>query len=446
MVLLNKDVFKNPQFYINIFVGVVISVILSFMESTTFGVRTLDLIYDNFIRHENNSARELSYTGDIDSKISKDIVFIDFGYREYKKWGNPLITPRDEIAHQVHIADSNKASIIIVDFLFDYNDCCNPLKDDSLKRVLTRITNKGSTTKIIFPVQIDHNEHLKQLIYDDIIKKNENFFYAVPIAMVSSHDNNIRYTERYKAYKKILSNGDTVSSNIYSVSTLVKIIRENSIYSRTDIENNNIEQNLYGDKVIKTNENKNKIEEYIFKRRIKYLISPNDEYTSNIRMGNIPLGQYYNLENSKYSDLNKKIIILGSSNPESPDNHETPVGKMSGMFILGNTINTEIMNLYPIEIPFLINDFLEVLIILLTSYIFVLQAPFKAQLITSALLIIPFFILDIILFLNYGVILNFILPLIGISFHRNISSLEHLWYHKKKVIQPDLNITNNIEE
>ena len=419
-----RNILKDVHFYANFTIGFFIAILLHFLEFTTFGIKTLDSVFDFFIRHESNIAQEIAFSGNVDSKISSDLLFIDFRLQDYNKWGNPLITPRDEIARQIHIADSNKAKIVITDFIFDYKDCCYPEKDDSLRRVLTRIASNGNNTKVIFPVQIGENKILKPLIYDDIISINKRkLLKAVPLVVASAHDNLVRYAEDFKEYKN--NKTDIANYRIMSIPSLVgKIISGSQI---TDPEMDSTRSKNYRlPPELKQSENgkKKSLEEYAYKRRIRYLLIPPED-SAEVKDGDIPLGQYYTIDNASTANFDNKIVIIGSSNPELTDNHETPVGRMAGMYILGNVINTEIMNLYPAEVPGWIKYLTEIIIILIASYVFLLYEPFKAQLITSILLLIPFGFLNYYLFFKYGIIINILLPTMGISFHRIIGSIEN---------------------
>jgi len=96
------------------------------------------------------------------------------------------------------------------------------------------------------------------------------------------------------------------------------------------------------------------------------------------------------------------------------------------MYILGNAINTEILNLYPVEVPLYVKIIIELLVIIFAAFLFLLFNEFATQVITSLLIVILFTLINYFIFYTYGVFFNFILPVLGMGFHRTISSYEEL--------------------
>lgn len=174
-------------------------------------------------------------------------------------------------------------------------------------------------------------------------------------------------------------------------------------------------------------ENEHETEGFLYNKRIRFLMIPGDESDSTFRTGNIPPEQYFDMDKVIPGFLKNKIVIIGSSNSETGDMHLTPIGEIPGMYVLGNSINTEIMHLNPEEIPFVFKLIVELLVIILASFLFYHYHEFFAQLLTAFLLLILLGAINYFLFFNYGIFINFILPVLGIGLHRIISSFEVLF-------------------
>jgi hypothetical protein len=409
--------YKNKFFFINIVIGLVISVTCHFIENTRFGIKNLDYIFDMFILNESVKYQANVNLDDIQQNISKDIVFIDLKYTNYKKWNFPFITPRDVLANIISIADSAGAKIIIPDFFFDYYDYKSPANDDSLRHVLKRIVS-AKHTKIILPAIIGMDRHLKPNIFDDLLEKYDNIYSALPTVVASGHDDIIRYSEDYDLYIKSTEHNETRYSKIYSIPLAIsKVLKGISI--KNNFVNNNTD-------IFSEIAEKKQPENYLYKKRIRFFIVPGNETDSTIRTGNIPVEQYFLIDNIIPQYLKDKIVVVGSSNPESNDNHVTPIGKIPGLYILGNAINTEIMQLYPKEVSLFTKYFVEILVIIIASYLFLVFHELVARILTSIILLILLGGINYYIFYSYGVFINFILPVLGIGFHRIISSFEIL--------------------
>jgi hypothetical protein len=421
----HKKFYVDKHFYVNIIVGVIIAVIFHFVEYTRFGIKNLDYIFDFFIQHESLKAQDVVNRGETLSNFSKDIVFIDFRYSDYKRWGFPQFTPRDILARNIFLADSCGAKLIIIDFLFEYKDYQYPSKDDSLRNVIKRIGVTGKT-KIIFPVTIGIDKKLKPNLFDDLINKYDNLFIGLPSVLSSSHDGVVRYTGSSDKYLESSEESRNTQRTIESIPVIASKILNNPALGKNDLIKQEAGENDNKNELTSINEKEREVEEYLYQKRIRFLIIPGKETDTLGRSGNILPDQYFAVENVIPEYLKNKAVIIGSSNPETGDVHLTPIGKLPGMFVLGNAVNTEIMHLYPEEVHIVLKYLIELLVILLASFLFYYFHEFFAQIITSILLLLILGTINYFLFLNYGIFLNFILPVLGIGLHRSISSFENI--------------------
>src|ERR1035437_50453 len=426
--------YKNKHCYINIAVGLLITIASHFIENTRFGIKNLDYIFDFYIKQESLHAQETAYELGVNKNLSRDLVFIDYNYEKYKEWNYPILTPRTEIARDLFVADSCGAKIIVLDFLLDKEDCCNPRGDDSLKNVL-QLISQNKKTIVVFSVLIGVDKKIKPGILDEIINQNNNFYRALPFVVTSSHDGMVRYSGNYDYYLDNNETGKTVIKKLYAIPELVsKLINNVDIHGEKLL---GTEEELNTKKISEINELsavQNEDEKLLYERRIRYFIIP-DKPGLSPRTGNLPLEQYFTPDNIIPENLKNKIVLIGSSSPESGDYHYTRIGFIPGMYVLGNVINTEIMNLYPRQISDFLKYLIELIIIVFSAYVFICTDIFKARIIVSILLLLILGFINWLIFFKYGIFINFILPVIGMRSHAFIGNIER-WFtpgHKQEL-------------
>jgi hypothetical protein len=332
------------------------------------------------------------------------------------------------------VADSCGAKIIVLDFLLDKENCCDPRGDDSLKNVL-QLISQNKKTIVVFSVLIGVDKKIKPGILDEIINRNNNFYRALPFVVTSSYDGMVRYSGNYDYYLDNNETGKTVIKKLYAIPELVsKLINNVDIHGEKLL---GTEEELNTKKFSEINELfavQNDDEKLLYERRIRYFIIPDKPGLSH-RTGNLPLEQYFTPDNIIPEYLKNKIVLIGSSNPESGDYHYTPIGFIPGMYVLGNVINTEIMNLYPRQISDFLKYLIELLIIVFSAYVFICTDIFKARYITSILLLLILGFINWLIFFKYGIFINFILPVIGMRSHAFIGNIER-WFtpgHKQEL-------------
>ena len=417
---------KNRHIYLNVFIGLLILGILHSLEDTRFGIRNLDGLFDAYIRYESSVASEKAFSLEQSAIISKDIVFIEIPLSKYKEWNYPGTTPRDVLAQIIHLSDSAGAKIIIPDFTFADKDCSSTTADDSLGKVLKRIALRNSS-KVIIPALLGWENRLRANIYDSLIDSSENIFRALPLVMASSHDGVVRYAENF-SYFKVRKGNIVLKKKIWSVSKLTSMLYHDASLSKNSL-NVEIDPGVENKAKDMEEAENSKPEEYLYEKRIRFLIVPGRLQDSDTRSGNIPMEQFFTIDNVNPDCLKGKIVLLGSFNPESSDNHLTPIGSLPGMYILGNALNTEIMQIFPKKIPSYGLLGIEILVIIFAAYLFYWYNEFAAQLIASIIIIIVFGFANYRIFLKYGIFIDFIFPVIGMGMHRIFSSLEKVLVH-----------------
>lgn len=111
-----------------------------------------------------------------------------------------------------------------------------------------------------------------------------------------------------------------------------------------------------------------------------------------------------------------KVVVLGASYGESYDFHATPLGTMPGALVIINSIQSLFQYGEFHSPPFWAELIIVVSLIMLMSMAFALMSSFKAQLLSSVLIILVLLPLSFWLFRS-GVWLDFALPLLGVQIH-----------------------------
>jgi len=409
-------------FCVNLCIGIIILILCFIFEHSKWGEDTLNTAFDCFIAIESKKAAEKAKNihESKDDKLYEQIAFIDINDNTYKKWKRPLITPRDELAKIVEGAYLSNAKAIVLDILFEENDCCNPKKDKDLKKVFRDMTNKAATTKVIFPVRITCDGNIRKNIFDELIERNPNFYTAIPNISATSTDRIIRYWIPYE----IVNN----SKILWNVSVLAAVIANEKIEELKTIENKIKPQQLAEneDDSITMNNGKNIYlsakKADLYRHRIRFLLVPpnimSDHWGGNIK-------EVYTVDQAKHVNFKDKIVIIGNSSPDMGDISPTPVGNMAGMYIIGNAANTILLGMQPSHLLW-VSIVMDIFLIIVSAYLFVYFASLLAQILGSIILIFIFGVISYHYFLLTGTFLNFTFAVAGMFFHNIISDIEEI--------------------
>ena len=126
----------------------------------------------------------------ISDKVEIDFVEID--HETYKKWGKPLVTPRDQLARTIETVYKGGAKVVVVDILLEDKDCCHPEYDRQLRKVLENMTDEKAATNVIFPVRLGKEGDIRENLFGDLIDKNPDFHRAVSNFSASPADKVVR--------------------------------------------------------------------------------------------------------------------------------------------------------------------------------------------------------------------------------------------------------------
>ncbi|MFA7061027.1 MAG: CHASE2 domain-containing protein, partial [Pedobacter sp.] len=204
---------KNPDYWLNVGVGLVILFACLLAENTRWGEEIQNSAYDVLIRFENKLQSDNSKIPKVVKKLvgwgqrqETSLFFVDITEQEYRdEMKNPLITPRRRIAELIRIAWEKKASVIFLDILLDKADREKPGGDDALRTLLINMIkdNKNINTKIIIPALVGADSVLKPGVFDDIFvaQKKEGcklIYRAIAEASAPGSDYKNRFFTAYR--------------------------------------------------------------------------------------------------------------------------------------------------------------------------------------------------------------------------------------------------------
>jgi hypothetical protein len=341
---------KKRSFIINVCVGIVIAVIFQILSHGHTMEKGLNRAMDALIRKETtallaSSKRCMEGSGAVygdcavvRSKFSQKVIFIDIDHDTYLRWGEPLLMPRDQLAHFLHLAEKNKARAVIFDILFDYPSP-RPAEDRILRKALEEMTRNRSPLHVVFPVltsRIDGT--LKKGVFDGLIDKNPNFHRGLPYVSFSRTDRVVRYLRYYEITKGL----DGKPRVLWSTPLLSVVLFTGDAEKLASLE-----ESILRDREQKRDE----AYRLSLSTGVTLDISNHELYSNRIRFSLIPPGVLDGQGNlfterllpdeleALQSELRNKIVVVGTSSADKEGWYVTPVGDMPGMYIIGNGIN-----------------------------------------------------------------------------------------------------------
>ena len=430
---------KRAHFFGNVIVGVVIAIIFSLTTSSQWGAELMNVAFDLLVRYESivssNSVNGVN-----------QLFFVEITPSEYRQLGEPLLTPRDRVADLIETAWKKGAQVVALDILLDRTDQQNPLGDKKLRRLLEKMLRENAKTQIIFPVRIGADGELRHHIFDDLLDKQTTdgrhiFYPAVPTALASEGDLLNRFWGSYQVgrdqsgHTKVIWSVPLLAAALHagSQTALEKAAKEllSDSEHRSDIthgEHPYIEfsgnrinlsplqrKNLPGIDLPTFVEGESHSLPY--SQRIRFLIPPETKTrrdSNNFRSDLSP------------DSLYGKIVIIGNGSPETGDIISTPVGRMPGMYFIGNAINTIVTGKMPLHMNIWLHITMELLIIIAAAFVFVQIHDLLAQLLSSLAFIIILVPVSWFFYRNYGVFFNFIIPVVGMRLHHFADRFESM--------------------
>ena len=423
---------RKIQFGTNLVIGMCICGAFHFLERTTYGEKILNSVFDKMTKRETSQAISRSkdclgkQAGDPSCDktavwASNNLAFIDIDTSAYRQWDEPLIIPREKVAHYISLADKNSARMVVLDLLLDYPSQ-DKIGDTLLRKTLEDLTRRRSPLAIIFPVTIRATDRtVRPLIYEDIISRNPNFHRALPYVSISSSDKVVRYMKQFEQIKM----RDGSQGIIFGVPLLASVILQGEFGQLNKIETRIIQD-------LKLSSGKERVYEISFKDGRRLLIENHELISSRIRFTQIPPGIMQSAGNlfterilpdelePLQSELQGKLVIIGVSSPDKGDILPTPVGDMPGMYIIGNAISTLAGHEQVVPPPDWVRLALEFIIILIAAFLFLYTNSIAIEVTLSVLMVTLLVPATYYFYVSFGVFINAIFPVMGMSAQRII--------------------------
>lgn len=408
------------------------------LEQTPWGQRNVNLQYDFYIQHE-------AYSGLGVGKQSPDIVFLDIDESVYRQWRGRECTPRGEIARLVDLAYRDGAKVIVVDINLEWPDRTGTGQasgdedslsgwagDNQLRNVLSTIKNSATQTKVILPVLSYADRIERPNIYADLAD-NKTLFLASPAFLASGYDQVVRFWQPYQL--TFPQPGQRAVR--WSIPLLASALYGGDYQQLTEAEAvilngaaaHPAEHFKVNGRIIEWHPEEEGIEHQY--NRIRFFFVPpaaNAEVQPTLSHRLVSRGIASGAVNEHFS-LRDKIVLIGVSSADAGDMHTTPVGRLPGLFVHGNAINT-LVHAGQTQISAKLHWWSEGFLIIVAAIIFALLPPGFAKLAVS-LLLLSLLPIAYWYFLQTGHFINIVLPLVGIGLHETTDrikhSLEHYW-------------------
>lgn len=419
---------KRTQFFLNITAGLLMVFVMHGLESTRWGQGLLNIAFDRFINSEAKEAANIN--ADPDDLLLLDIVHYKKNEKKEDEKTN-FLSPRDTIARLMEMAFAGDATVIVLDFSFEENDCCHPERDEQLQKVLAENNNKR--TKVIFPVRIGADNKLKKLILDDLVDKNPNYFRAISTLYASREDAVVRHWKAFQQYEdyKIL----------WSIPVLTVALHKGKENELEKLESLAIQRdkkiNVYPLE-IETGREKKKLllpvqEDDLYLQRIRFRLIPKD-CIKGFPEGNV---RVHNVQHLAPQRFKNKIVIIGNSDPEVGDVLSTPVGDMAGMYIQGNAVHTLLKGLQPKRTPWWVSILIDLFIIGCAAYLFHYMETFWMDLLVAMIGIFGLGAVGYFCFFkSSGIFPNFVFGTAAIGYIEIMNSLKEILVKGRKKKRP----------
>ena len=401
---------KRKQFKFNISLGILVMIFFLIIKDTAVIQASINGWLDYYIMFRMKSGTDTHIA-------AQNITFLDFDNKSFQILGKPDITPRDKIAELLAIAYGDNAKIVVLDFDFSEPDYTPSkiLGDDKLAKsgserdqtlfsIIEQIKNDTeSQTKILLPLINYADKTIKHNIFKSLIDNQKVFAVTPTLTTNQIGDNYARFWLPYLEVKdketserKILWSIPLLSAVLYSGNFEELEKHKNEILNTSkdsfsiDINHNNTEQfKFYREKNIDGGLMRDTTS--LQYNRIQYVAIPPNVLTASplgtIDPSNIWHWRKDGLDNKRI-DCQDKIVIIGRADEDCTDFFATPCGNLSGMYIHGNGIASILGDTHPHLAPLYKYVFLEIFLIIITAYLFLVLSEIKASIIVVCLKIL----------------------------------------------------------
>ncbi len=448
------------NFALNVFWGIVVVIVLHFAQYTSIGQTAINDAYDFLVMKDFQQAIARSTEKNI-SPISDKIRLVVLDRETYDASpSRGFWTPRELLGRCIVKAIQLGAKVVVVDFAIDrpmpiYCEQGNCVDENeiflNLLSTAIKVARKQGSVIILpwtgeKPSTDSYTRHLSRML----VENNDVLKLGSPEVFRDPSDYQVRH---FGFYEPVGEDGNL----LFSIHILSSIYLW---YGESD-----------GDRIIRDAEKKVrngghqlvipaprgsrgsdlKIYAHTKERhggaaaRYIFRLAPR-ELTKEICIEcEDPLLKYHDLmitpavlldkDAKKARSYEGKAVLIGSTNPDMGDLHPTPLGEMSGVFLIANGINLILEKLQIHEPSLLLRILIESVIIYFVAVFFMQLSSFFAAAVLIMFLLIATTPISVLLFSKYGLFIDFWLPILGIGIHQNIADAEESvkeWWKKRK--------------
>jgi CHASE2 domain-containing sensor protein len=374
-------------------------------------------------------------------------VVLDVDEATYRLWGEPLITPRDKLLRLIQMATQHQAKMVMVDIELNYRtdrsqalDHPNNQADKALFEFinqydascqepcsyifLTRSTRKSLT-------ESPYREPVSSFL-DPVVAKSRYIYWASTLFDIE-HDQVLR---RWHLSQPLCQGkvGDVLPSMQLLADTVVK----NQTLSGTKPLLEKLDLVKPDCTVQGHQEGFEPVEDDQLKRRILYRIPWHlpGEKLPNMEDGHLLL-EKLSVQSVTAGDakpiaasfLPGRIVVIGSSYESSRDIYATPLGKMPGIWVLVNATHSFLQGELTPPSSWVIWLTEAILIVIMSLVFAYFDKSFYGMLVSGIVIIIGMIPFTFWLF-EYGVWLDFAIPLIAVQIHYMHARYEELQHHQ----------------
>ena len=433
---------KKKHFIFNIFLGVTVLIFFVAIRDTVTIQSSINAWLDYYIMFRMNSENDTHM-------VATKITFLDFDNNSFQTMNKPGITPRDKVAELLSVAYEGNAKIVILDLDFSEPDY-TPSKifigdkvakngserDKELLDVIEKIKNDTSSqTKILLPLVNYADKTIKHNIFLPLIDNNKVFAVTPTLTTNSISDNYARF---WLPYLEVTDSETQEQKILWSIPLLSAVLYNGNFEEFQKLQDDilNTGKNFFVTEIANKQfkfyrERKNGSgllrDTYALQyNRIQYSMIPPNVLTleplGTILPSNIGHWRKDGLDN-KHIDCQNKIVIIGRADEDCGDFFSTPCGNLPGMYIHGNGIASILGETRPHLTPLYKYVIIELLLILITAYLFLCLSESKATCIVVILKILCWiFSYTYFCYTNEFVYLSFCFLFLGIyNFVNNIN-------------------------
>lgn len=354
------------------------------------------------------------------------LFMVNVDAETYSQWGEPWLTPADKVAGMIERLLPAEPAQIIVDFDLSRRSDLQPLQD-----LLTRYLQGETTTHLVFmkTQALQRPAHsvlpmFRASALDSLVAQSDSLHWAAPLfrpdgdgvirnwqlIVGGCEQGQLALLPSVQLLSVLLSYGQSKADlHAQLAPGVASDCTATPEFAGTMVLGESKTISFAGSDL---------------RHRIIYALPPDPEdgYFSIDWNGlslpaltKVPARTLLAAEAPAASPLLKgAVVIVGASHRDSGDIHQTPLGAMPGSLILANSI-TALQGLEQVERPpFWLILLVEFLLVLGTSWLFLVLPPYTATLVSTALIVVVVVPLSLLAF-SQGVWLDFALPVLAVQ-------------------------------